>query len=103
MPHIVTDLCVDCKHTTCVSVCPVDCFHEDERTLWIDPVECIDCGACIPECPEKAIFTLADLPKEYHHNILENAERSKVLPVILDSSTPLLIGDHCTGGGSGSA
>ena len=96
MPHIVTDLCIDCKHTSCVAVCPVDCFHEDERTLWIDPVECIDCGACIPECPEKAIFTVAEIPAEYRHNILENADRSKVLPVIFDVKEPLMGRPSCS-------
>lgn len=97
MPHVVTDLCVDCKHTDCISVCPVDCFHEDERTLWIDPVECIDCGACIPECPEDAIFDVATLPLKHHHSILENAERSKVLPVLLETRPPLLAKSSCSG------
>lgn len=97
MPHVVTDLCVDCKHTDCISVCPVDCFHEDERTLWIDPVECIDCGACIPECPEDAIFDVATLPEKYRHSIIENAERSKVLPVILETREPLLAKSSCSG------
>lgn len=95
MPHVVTDLCVDCKHTSCVAVCPVDCFHEGERTLYIDPVECIDCGACIPECPERAIFDLPDVPEAYRHCILENAERSKALPVLMVTQPPLRARPDC--------
>src|SRR5205807_3694115 len=49
--HVVCEPCRDCKYTDCVVVCPVDCFYQDERMLYIDPLDCIDCGACIPECP----------------------------------------------------
>jgi ferredoxin len=55
MTHIVTDACVRCKYTDCVEVCPVDCFHEGEMMLVINPDECIDCGVCIPWCPADAI------------------------------------------------
>ena len=55
MPYVVNDKCVLCKHTTCVSVCPVDCFYEGENMLVINPDECIDCGVCEPECPIDAI------------------------------------------------
>ena len=51
MTYIVNDLCIGCKHTDCVEVCPVDCFYEGENTLVIHPDECIDCGVCEPECP----------------------------------------------------
>ena len=60
MAHLVDDKCIMCKHTTCVSVCPVDCFYEGENMLVINPDECIDCGVCIPECPEDAIFQTDD-------------------------------------------
>lgn len=55
MTHVVTDECVKCKYTDCVEVCPVDCFHEGEHMLVINPDECIDCGVCIPWCPVDAI------------------------------------------------
>lgn len=55
MTYIVTDECVKCKYTDCVEVCPVDCFHEGELMLVINPDECIDCGVCVPECPIGAI------------------------------------------------
>lgn len=98
MPHIVvTDICTDCKHTTCVSVCPVDCFHEGERTLYIDPEECIDCAACVPECPESAIFEVDDLAEKYRHCIEENAVKYSQYPVIVETKDPLMKGDHCKG------
>lgn len=55
MPYVVTEACINCKHTDCVSVCPVDCFYEGPNFLAINPDECIDCGLCEPECPVKAI------------------------------------------------
>lgn len=57
MTYVVNDKCIGCKHTACVSVCPVDCFYEGPNTLVIDPSECIDCGVCEPECPELAILS----------------------------------------------
>ena len=44
MTHVVTESCINCKHTDCVTVCPVDCFYEGPNFLTIDPDECIDCG-----------------------------------------------------------
>ncbi len=55
MTFVVTDVCIKCKYTDCVEVCPVDCFYEGENMLVIHPDECIDCGVCEPECPIEAI------------------------------------------------
>ncbi|MBY7648975.1 MAG: ferredoxin [Candidatus Liberibacter europaeus] len=55
MTYVVTENCINCKHTDCVEVCPVDCFYEGENFLAINPDECIDCGVCEPECPVDAI------------------------------------------------
>jgi ferredoxin len=55
MTYLVTENCIKCKHTDCVSVCPVDCFYEGPNFLAINPDECIDCGVCVPECPVDAI------------------------------------------------
>jgi len=55
MTFLVTENCIKCKHTDCVSVCPVDCFYEGPNFLAINPDECIDCGVCVPECPVDAI------------------------------------------------
>ncbi|MDI6028925.1 ferredoxin family protein [Corticibacterium sp. UT-5YL-CI-8] len=60
MTYVVTDACIRCKYTDCVSVCPVDCFHEGETMLVIDPEVCIDCGVCEPECPADAIVADTD-------------------------------------------
>ncbi|QQR68685.1 MAG: ferredoxin family protein [Alphaproteobacteria bacterium] len=65
MSYIVTEACIKCKYTDCVSVCPVDCFYEGENMLVINPDECISCGVCEPECPAEAIITdaHADAPR----------------------------------------
>jgi ferredoxin len=55
MTYLVTENCIKCKHTDCVEVCPVDCFHEGPNFLAINPDECIDCGVCVPVCPVDAI------------------------------------------------
>ena len=73
MPYVVTEACIKCKYTDCVAVCPVDCFYEGENCLVIHPDECIDCGACEPECPTKAIFDDSSLPEKYKPFIEINA------------------------------
>jgi ferredoxin len=71
MTYVITEPCIDVMDKSCVDVCPVDCIHFDEgedRMLYIDPDECIDCGACEPACPVTAIFAEDDVPdgmKEY--------------------------------------
>jgi len=64
MAFIVTDSCIECKHTDCVEVCPVDCFYEGPNFLAINPDECIDCGLCEPECPVDAIYAEDELPPD---------------------------------------
>lgn len=65
MAHVVAEPCFDCKYTDCVVVCPVDCFYEGPQMLFINPDECIDCEACVPECPVAAIFHNDNLPEEW--------------------------------------
>ncbi len=93
MTYVITNPCVATCDTACVDVCPCNCIHgpvsleairdvkADERgqtfpkiQLFIDPEECIDCGACLPECPVEAIFQENDVPEEYTDDILRNAE-----------------------------
>jgi NAD-dependent dihydropyrimidine dehydrogenase PreA subunit len=65
MTYVITEPCIDVLDKSCVEVCPVDCIHYDEgedRMLYIDPDECIDCGACEPACPVTAIFAEDDVP-----------------------------------------
>ena len=51
MPYVITEACISTKDRACVDVCPVDCIYEGPDQLFIHPDECIDCGACEPECP----------------------------------------------------
>ena len=65
MTYVITTPCIDVQDQACVEVCPVDCIHFDEgddRMLFINPDECIDCGACEPACPVTAIFAEDDVP-----------------------------------------
>ena len=82
MTHIVTDNCIACKYTDCVTVCPVDCFHEGPNFLVIDPEECIDCGLCLSDCPIGAIKTEYDLTEDEHIFLNINKEFSLVWPII---------------------
>jgi ferredoxin len=54
MTYVVVELCVDCKYTDCAAVCPVEAFHELPDRLYINADTCIDCDACVPECPVEA-------------------------------------------------
>lgn len=82
MTFVVAEPCIKCKYTDCVDVCPVDCFHEGENFLVIDPDECIDCGACEPECPTTAIFAEDDLPEKWADYLEINARLAPDWPVI---------------------
>ncbi len=73
MAFVITEGCI--KDELCVDACPVDCIHpkkdepgfETEATLYINPDECIDCGACVPVCTSSSIFALDDLPEKFKH------------------------------------
>jgi NAD-dependent dihydropyrimidine dehydrogenase PreA subunit len=81
MAFVIAEPCIGTKDTACVDACPVDCIHpkknttyddgrpvfDDVEKLYIDPVECIDCGACVPVCPVSAIFAMDDLPAKWSH------------------------------------
>jgi NAD-dependent dihydropyrimidine dehydrogenase PreA subunit len=70
---VIAEPCIGTKNHACVDVCPVDCIHptnaepgfDTAAQLYVDPDECIDCGACVPECPVEAIFRESDLPTEW--------------------------------------
>ncbi len=85
MTMVVTQPCSGCKDKACLAVCPVECFHEDADMLYIDPDECIDCGACIPQCPVEAIFYEDDVPAKWMHYMALNAAKSKVCPPAANS------------------
>ena len=77
MPYVIAEPCINVKDKACVEVCPVDCIYEGETQLYIHPDECIDCGACEPVCPVKAIFAEDDVPADQKDFIALNAELSK--------------------------
>src|SRR5690606_22562842 len=94
MTFVVTSNCQHCRYTDCVVVCPVDCFHGDAEMLYIDPDECIDCGACVPECPVEAIFEETAVPPEEEAWLAINAERARNLPVVNVKEEPLGTADE---------
>ncbi len=89
MVHVVTDHCQACRYTECVSVCPVDCFHGSAERLYIDPDVCIDCAACVPMCPVKAISDSFDLVSGGDEWVELNRARSRELPVVDEKVAPL--------------
>ena len=72
MTYVITEACIDCVHRTCVKECPVDCIYEGARSLYIQPEECINCGACVPVCPEEAIYFDEDLPESLLPHLKDN-------------------------------
>lgn len=89
MAHIVTDSCIACKYTDCITVCPVDCFHEGPNFLVINPDDCIDCALCVSECPLGAIKTINELKPEEFIFVKLNSQLSKEWPVIYFEKEPL--------------
>src|SRR5258708_14078213 len=81
MADVIAEPCIGTKDSACVDVCPVYCIHprkdepqfESEKQLYINPVECIDCGACVPVCPVTAIFALEDFPEKWQRFTPVNA------------------------------
>ena len=92
MAHVVGSACFGCKYTDCVVVCPVDAFREGEQMLYIDPETCIDCGACVPECPVEAIYYEDDVPMEQRGFIALNAQMAQDCPPIFEKRKPLVAG-----------
>lgn len=80
MTYVVTDACIRCKYMDCVEMCPVDAFHEGINMLVINPVECIDCNNCVPECPADAI--LSDIDPDAAPWLELNREFSAQWPVV---------------------
>ncbi len=84
MAFVITEPCVGTCERLCVDVCPVDCIQpskgfEDKtgKQLYINPAECIDCGACQWECPVEAIYPVKFLPEKWHHYVEINANYFK--------------------------
>jgi ferredoxin len=86
MAHVITQKCIGTCDTACVDVCPCDCIigpvpldqlragpRPAGIQMFVDPDECIDCGACVAECPAEAIYLDSDVPKEFEQDIARNA------------------------------
>lgn len=74
MTYVITEACVDVKDKGCVESCPVDCIYEGDRMLYIQPDECVDCGACEPVCPHEAIYYSLEVPKKWRDYTKASAE-----------------------------
>jgi len=76
--YVITDNCT--KDELCIAACPVDCIHPrgDEAEfqaatqVYVNPVECIDCGACVPVCESNAVFPLDEVPADKREFIAVN-------------------------------
>ena len=89
MTHVVGKACDGCRYTDCVVVCPVECFYEGETMLYINPDECIDCEACVPECPVEAIYHEDDIPEDQKEYIQINADKWESCENITERKEPL--------------
>ncbi len=89
MAYVVTAACVDCKYTFCAAVCPVEAFHEAPDRLYINPETCIDCNACVTECPVKAIFGEREVPDNMQEWVALNADEAGKFPTITAAHEPL--------------
>ena len=85
MAYVVTRACIDSKDTRCVDVCPVDAFREGPQMLYIDPAVCIDCNACLSQCPVRAIHPEHAVPEAMRDDIALNAQRAPLHPPITRS------------------
>ena len=73
MTYVIGAACVDVMDRSCVQECPVDCIYEGSRSLYINPEECVDCGACRLICRVGAIYYETDLPDEQRRHLADNA------------------------------
>jgi len=89
MAFVVTEPCFGCKYTDCVVVCPADCFYEGEQMLYIAPDDCLDCEACVFECPVEAIYHEDNVPEQWRGYITLNAEMAPKCPRISTKKEPL--------------
>ena len=95
MTYIVAEPCVNCRYTDCALVCPDEAFHLDDDMLVIHPETCIDCDACVPECPVEAIFADSTLPEHFADWLELNATAAEY--PIISTKIPALHGPACKG------
>ncbi|HEY6423013.1 MAG TPA: ferredoxin [Pseudonocardiaceae bacterium] len=74
MTYVIAEPCVDVMDRSCIEECPVDCIYVGGRMLYIQPDECVDCGACEPVCPVEAIYYEDDVPEQWRDYTKANAD-----------------------------
>jgi NAD-dependent dihydropyrimidine dehydrogenase PreA subunit len=79
MTYVITDACIDVKDQKCMKECPVDCIYLADRSAYIQPEECIDCGACVSVCPVKAIVYENELRPEQRYLLQRQAEAFRAI------------------------
>lgn len=73
MTYVIGSACVDVMDKSCVQECPADCIYEGARSLYINPDECVDCGACKLVCRVEAIEFETDLADDEQWHVEDNA------------------------------
>ncbi|OBI86343.1 ferredoxin [Mycobacterium asiaticum] len=73
MTYVIGKECVDVVEKSCMQECPVDCIYEGARSMYINPDECVDCGACKLACRVEAIYWEGDLPEQELVHLADNA------------------------------
>ena len=73
MTYVIGKACIDVMDKSCVQECPVDCIYEGARAMYINPDECVDCGACKSACRVDAIYYEIDLPEDERQHLADNA------------------------------
>ncbi|TCN53412.1 NAD-dependent dihydropyrimidine dehydrogenase PreA subunit [Rhodococcus sp. SMB37] len=74
MAYVISGTCTDVMDKSCMEVCPVHCIYEGARKLYIHPDECIDCGACEPNCPVEAITYETEVPAAQEQHVADNRD-----------------------------
>jgi NAD-dependent dihydropyrimidine dehydrogenase PreA subunit len=87
LPYVIMESCADVLDRTCVDNCPVDCIYEGNRSSYINPDECIECGACEPVCPVDAIAFMDEVPPSMVQHIKDN--RAFFTTILPGRSEPL--------------
>ncbi|MGQ4615629.1 ferredoxin [Nocardia sp. R7R-8] len=72
MAYVIGAACIDVTDKSCMDECPMDCIYEGARKMYINPKECIDCGACLPACPVEAITLDRKTPEELKEFVADN-------------------------------
>jgi Fe-S-cluster-containing hydrogenase component 2 len=94
MAFVIAQPCVDVRDLSCIQACPVDCIYQGERSLYINPDECVDCGACDPVCPVEAIYHVDDLPDQWAEYARANVEFFDLVGAPGGAASVAVLPDH---------